>query len=181
MKLNQKIQNKQMKIKYNIIGVFCLILFFVSCNNGNKKPPVDLSNIKTESEISIPYTEVNGVKTIPVKLNGVSMDMIYDTGCSGVHLSLLELQTLHKNGKFSEDDVIGTTFSQIADGSIVQNGVIVLREIEIGGKDGIVLSNVEASVALNQEAPILLGNGVLDKVASIEVDNVKKTINFKRY
>jgi predicted aspartyl protease len=143
---------------------------------------VDLSKVKAKKEvISIPYREINGVKTIPVKLNGVSMDMIYDTGCSGVHMSLLELQTLYKNGKFSQSDVIGTSMSQIADGSVVQNGVIILREIEIGGEDGIVLPNVEASVSLNQEAPILLGNGALDKVAAVEVDNVKKTINFKRY
>ena len=158
------------------------MLILISCNSGTKKPPVDLSKVKAKKEIiSIPYREINGVKTIPVKLNGVSMDMIYDTGCSGVHMSLLELQTLYKNGKFSESDVIGTSLSQIADGSVVQNGVIILREIEIGGEDGIVLPNVEASVSLNQEAPILLGNGALDKVAAVEVDNVKKTINFKRY
>ena len=48
------------------------------------------------------------------------MSMIYDTGCSGVHLSLNELQTLFKNGKFSEDDIIGSNYSQIADGSIVR-------------------------------------------------------------
>lgn len=171
-----------MKQNKNFIWSFCLIFSLISCNSGTKKPPVDLSKVKAKKEvISIPYREINGVKTIPVKLNGVSMDMIYDTGCSGVHMSLLELQTLYKNGKFSQSDVIGTSMSQIADGSVVQNGVIILREIEIGGEDGIVLPNVEASVSLNQEAPILLGNGALDKVAAVEVDNVKKTINFKRY
>jgi len=171
-----------LKQNKNFIWAFCLIFSLISCNSGTKKPPVDLSKVKAKKEvISIPYREINGVKTIPVKLNGVSMDMIYDTGCSGVHMSLLELQTLYKNGKFSQSDVIGTSMSQIADGSVVQNGVIILREIEIGGEDGIVLPNVEASVSLNQEAPILLGNGALDKVAAVEVDNVKKTINFKRY
>ncbi|MCS2420369.1 retroviral-like aspartic protease family protein [Bacteroides fragilis] len=133
------------------------------------------------TDISIPYTELNGVKTIPVKLNGITMSMIYDTGCSGVHLSLNELQTLFKNGKFSEDDIIGSNYSQIADGSIVENGLINLREVEIGGEDGLVLHNVEATVALNQNAPILLGNDVLDELASVKVDNVNKTINFTRY
>lgn len=109
------------------------------------------------------------------------MSMIYDTGCSGVHLSLNELQTLFKNGKFSEDDIIGSNYSQIADGSIVENGLINLREVEIGGEDGLVLHNVEATVALNQNAPILLGNDVLDELASVKVDNVNKTINFTRY
>lgn len=126
-----------------------------------KSPPVDLSGLNSVTDISIPYTELNGVKTIPVKLNGITMSMIYDTGCSGVHLSLNELQTLFKNGKFSEDDIIGLNYSQIADGSIVENGLINLREVEIGGEDGLVLHNVEATVALNQNAPILLGNDVL--------------------
>ena len=109
------------------------------------------------------------------------MNMIYDTGCSGLHLSLLELKTLYKNGKFSSDDIIGSSYSQIASGEIVENGTIIIKEVEIGGEEGIVLHNVEATVALNQEAPILLGNGVLDKLASIKVDNVNKTINFTRY
>ena len=81
----------------------------------------------------------------------------------------------------SEDDIIGSNYSQIADGSIVENGLINLREVEIGGEDGLVLHNVEATVALNQNAPILLGNDVLDELASVKVDNVNKTINFTRY
>ena len=86
--------------KYNISIIICSLVFsLISCNSGTKKPPVDLSKVKAKKEIiSIPYREINGVKTIPVKLNGVSMDMIYDTGCSGVHMSLLELQTLYKMG-----------------------------------------------------------------------------------
>ena len=167
-----------------IVLSICIVITMISvmsCNSSQKKPPVDLSALKAQKEIVIPYTEVNGVKSIPVKLNGISMNMIYDTGCSGMHLSLNELQTLYKNGKFNETDVTGTSLSQIADGSVVKNGLINIREIEIGGKDGIILTNIPASVSLNQEAPILLGNGVLDKIASIEVDNIKKTINFKRY
>ena len=85
-----------------------------------------------------------------------------------------------KNGKISNTDVIGTTASTIADGSIVEQGLINLKEVQIGGEDGIVLNNVEAAVALNQQAPVLLGNGVLDEVASVEVDNVNKKIKFKR-
>ena len=120
-----------------------------------------------------------GVKVIPVKLNGVSMDMIYDTGCSGIHLSLLELQTMAKNGKFSSDDVIGTSYACIADGSIVQNGEILLHSVEISPE--LIIENVKATVALNQEAPLLLGDEVLDKIAQkVEVDNVNKTINFKK-
>ena len=156
----------------------------ISCGNKQKKPPVDLKDkkekIEFSSEVEVPYTELGGVKTIPVKLNGVSMDMIFDTGCSGMSISLNELLTMQKNGKFSENDVVGISASTIADGSVVNTGVINLNEVEIGGRDGIIIHNVQASVALNQVAPILLGNGVIDAVASVEVDNINKTIKFKR-
>lgn len=104
--------------------------------------------------------------------------MIFDTGASGVHISLLELQTLLKNGQFSEAECIGTSLSQIADGSVVKNGLIILREVSI--TDDIVLTDIEATVALNQDAPLLLGNNVLDEFSSIEIDNENKTIKFKK-
>lgn len=160
--------------------IFALLVFVLaSCNDGAKKPPVTLPGSDNSGVVSIPYDERGGVKVIPVKLNGVSMDMIYDTGCSGIHLSLLELQTMAKNGKFSADDVIGTSYSCIADGSIVQNGEILLHTVEISPE--LIIENVKATVALNQEAPLLLGDEVLDRIAQkIEVDNKNKTINFKK-
>lgn len=160
--------------------LLCLgVVFSVcSCKQKSEKPPYQLEN-NNKPSISISYEEMGGVKVIPVKLNGVTLNMIYDTGCSGIHLSLNELQTLCKNGKFSQDDVLGVEYASIADGSIVENGSINIKEIKIGdGDDCIVLHNKKATVALNQVAPILLGNEVLDELASVEVDNVNKKINF---
>jgi len=157
------------------VGILSLA---TSCKDKNAKPPYQLENSKTPS-ISIAYEEMSGVKVIPVKLNGVTMNMIYDTGCAGLHLSLNELQTLAKNNKISQEDILGVEYNTIADGSIVGNGSVNIKEIKIGeGDDAIVLHNKTASVALNQVAPILLGNEVLDELASVEVDNVTKTINF---
>ncbi|MBQ8362042.1 MAG: retroviral-like aspartic protease family protein [Bacteroidaceae bacterium] len=169
------------KLTIVLLSVVMLDALFSSCDNKQKKPPVDLKEqVVQNGEVSVPYSELGGVKTIPVKLNGVSMDMIFDTGCSGMSISLNELLTMQKNGKFSENDIVGITEATIADGSVVENGLINLHEVEIGGKDGIILHNVKASVALNQIAPILLGNGVIDAVASVEVDNINKIIKFKR-
>lgn len=164
----------------NIFLLLILSVLFVGCGSNSKRPPVDLSHAKSDKIVKISYEQRGGVKVIPVKLNGVTMDMIYDTGCSGIHLSLLELQQLVKQGCFSEQDVLGTGYSCIADGSIVENGVIRLHSVEIA--PGLVLNNVQATVALNQEAPLLLGDEVLDNIASkIEVDNLEGTINFTKW
>lgn len=154
------------------------VFTIASCKQKNDKPPYQLDT-QSKPSVSIAYEEMGGVKVIPVKLNGVTLNMIYDTGCSGIHLSLNELQTLCKNGKLCQEDVLGVEYSSIADGSIVENGSINIKEIKIGdGDDCLVLHNKKATVALNQIAPILLGNEVLDELASVEVDNVNKEINF---
>lgn len=159
--------------------VLFAVFFLSSCGEKSKKPPYDLEQGTTAS-FSVPYEEIGGVKTIPVKLNGITMNMIYDTGCSGVSLSLNEVQTLLKNGKLGLDDILNSSYSTIADGSIVENGMINIKRIEIGGEEGIVLENIQAAVALNQIAPILLGNSVLDELASVEVDNIGKVIIFHK-
>lgn len=171
-------QNSSIKKCLSIVITIVVIICMSSCEKKATKPPYNLGQT-AKTCISIPYEEFGGVKVIPVKLNGVTLNMIYDTGCSGLHISLNELQTLAKNGKISPDDFLEATYSTIADGSIVQNGQVLIRQIEIGnGDESIIVPDVKASVALNQEAPILLGNAVLDELASVEVDNVEKTINF---
>ena len=165
--------------KCNIILLSLFVILVASCDKKSNKPPYNLDQ-QTSKAISIPYEEIGGVKTIPVRLNGITMNMIYDTGCSGIHLSLNEVQTLAKNGKLDASDILDASYATIADGSIVENGTINIKRIEIGGEDGIVLENKTASVALNQVAPILLGNAVLDELASVEVDNIAKTLNFNK-
>lgn len=160
------------------IGLFTLLTLFVSCGNKQpKRPPIDFSS-NSSNVVKIKYDDRdNNQIWIPVKLNGVTMDMLYDTGFNGtVSMSLLELQTLAKQGRFSEDDILGTSYSSIADGSIVENGVVRLHTLQIA--DDIVLQNVNASVAMNQEAPMLIGREVFYQVASkVEVDNVNMTLN----
>lgn len=165
--------------KVNIIFFILFLSLMTSCKKTTTRPPYDLE-VDNYNVVSVPFEEMGGVKVIPVKLNGITMNMIFDPGCFGLHISLNELQTLYKNAKFDESDIIGVSYATIADGSIVENGAIRIREIEIGGEDGVTIHNVEASVALNQSAPLLLGNVVLDELESVEVDNVEKVINFRR-
>lgn len=163
-----------------IIICMAVILSAAACKDKNSRPPYQLDKSET-GVITVPYSELGGVKTIPVRLNGILMDMVYDTGCSGISLSWHEVQTLVKNGKLTEDDIIGASYTQIADGSYIQNLEINIREIEIGPEgNSILMKNKTAGVKLNQTAPVLLGNNVLDELASVEVDNVGKTIKFNK-
>lgn len=130
--------------------------------------------------VSIPFSVKGGVKTLPVTINGIiNVDMIVDTGCSGCLVSLSEAIYLYEKGQLTEDDFIGVGQSMIADGSIVENMVVRLKKIEIGGK--LQASDITATVSENVAAPLLLGNEVLDRVRSISIDNEKQCVLFNLY
>lgn len=137
----------------------------------------DYGQMSIADIVSIPFLEKNGVKYVKVSVNGFGFEMIFDTGCSGTLISEAEANYLYEKGYLTKDDIIGFTTSQIADGSIVENMVINLKEVIIDGK--IRCTNVTATVSANNNAPLLLGNEVLNRVAAYAVDNENQTINFK--
>ena len=181
---------------YYLLLAAGLLLFTLSC--GEKKKPafydndissaVDLQEGDNDNSndyaqmvdaniISVPFTEKNGVKFVNVSVNGIGLEMIFDTGCSGTLISVAEANYLYQKGCLKPDDFLGTSKSQIADGSIVEDMIILLKEVVIDGR--IVCPDVTATVSANSNAPLLLGNEVLNRVAAYAIDNENKTINFK--
>lgn len=144
-------------------------------NDNFYTPDKDPNNI-----VAIPFSVIGGVKTLPVTINGIiNVDMIVDTGCSGCLISLSEARYLFEKGQLTDDDFIGIGQSTIADGSIVENMVVRIKKIEIGGK--LQASNIAATVSRNVAAPLLLGNEVLDRVRAISIDNESQCILFNLY
>ena len=165
--------------KKTITLLTIIVLVCISCGNNTKKPNVPFVESSSEyyaEDVVVPFNDYGGVRTIQVKINNCSeFPMIFDTGCSGLTLSIAEVYVLAKQGCITADDIEGYGYSTIADGSIVQNMIINLKQIQIGE---LLCHNIKASVSDNENAPLLLGNGVLNQVESFETDNLNKTIKF---
>lgn len=163
-----------------LLSSFCIIVVS-SCNGRRIKPePLLSSSSYAESDctnvIEVPFKKQGGVRTIQVKINDCAeFPMIFDTGCSGMSISVLELATLMKNGYVSEDDLVGVTQAQIADGSVIDEAVVNLKKLKIGDYE---CHNVHASISENAAAPLLLGNGALKDVKSFVVDDNAQVIRF---
>lgn len=126
-----------------ILGILITTTLF-SCG-GDKKTPIyvetenvseeketeDTSYAQSGEEIVVPFRNENGVKYVQVKVNGVGFEMIFDTGCSGALISVAEANYLYQKGKLTQEDILGTAQSQIADGSVVENMVVNLKEVVI--------------------------------------------------
>ena len=140
-----------------------------------------------EFELSMPdkdesVTEIavkrnpGGTFEIPCDINGLQLQMIFDTGASDVTISSVEANFMLKNGYLSEKDVKGKKYYQIANGEISAGTVITLREVKIGDA---VLRNVDASVVKSQKAPLLLGQSAMERFGTITIDNINNKLLIK--
>jgi predicted aspartyl protease len=80
---------------------------------------------------------------------------------------------MFKNAYLSEKDIVGKQHYQTADGNISVGAVINLNSINFGGLS---LNNIRASVVQSQNAPLLLGQSVLQRLGKIEIDNTKRIL-----
>lgn len=172
-------------MKTKLATIICSMLLFTSCWNKSEKKPlfVDFATLDETQEyvsgsiIRVPFTESNGVKWIQdVEINGIYFDMIFDTGSSTTSISLAEATYLLKRKKLVEEDFQGKNRLSLADGSIVEGMVVNLKKVCIGG---LCFDNVGATVMQNMESPLILGNSVLDRLATYKIDNDNKEIIFE--
>jgi clan AA aspartic protease (TIGR02281 family) len=128
------------------------------------------------------YTEIavkrnpGGTFEIPCDINGLPLQMIFDTGASDVTISSVEANFMLKNGYLSEKDIKGKRYYQVANGEISAGTIITLREVKIGNA---ILKNVDASVVRSQKAPLLLGQSAMERFGTITIDNQNNKLIIK--
>lgn len=122
------------------------------------------------SQTNIEMEKINGIYMIPCKVNGLSLKFVLDTGASDVSISETEALFMLKNGYLKKEDIGEKEYYTLANGNVTEGIIINLKTIEIGG---IVLNNTRASIVLEQKAPLLLGQSVLEKLGTYKIDNNK--------
>lgn len=175
------------KILYHLV-VFILSFVIVGCSNNKQsqkeESPYAGFEYDRESDedyvIKIPYTDMgNNLVSLPVTINGMGVEMIFDTGASSTTISLQEAQYLAKHGKLEEDDILGVQKFGTADGKTSEGLIIKLKELVIGNK--ITVSNTYATVVMNQEALLLLGGSVFTQFREVSVDREEHIVKFYKY
>lgn len=154
----------QVRLYAGITGAFAIIVFLF------------FAYFHQSEEIRIKMYEENGVRYIPMKINGQELNFVFDTGASSICISTIEAILLVKNGSLTENDVIGQQGFTDATGRISVGAKINLRTVQIGNK---VLNNVEAIIIENPGAECLLGQTVLSRFGKYTIDNQQNEIIFK--
>lgn len=125
----------------------------------------------------IPFTPDGGCVSVKCTINDLPLSFIFDTGASTVSLSMVEANFMLKNGYLKKDDFVGSQRFVDANGDISEGTVVNLRNVDFGGLH---LNNVRASIVRNQKVPLLLGQTVLGRLGSIEIDNSDKKLIIKK-
>lgn len=123
--------------------------------------------------VEIPFTPDGGCASVKCTINELPLTFIFDTGASVVSLSQVEANFMLKNGYLKKDDFVGSGRFVDANGEVTEGSIVNLRDVDFGG---LKLNNVRASVVRNQKAPLLLGQSVLGRLGSIEIDNPGKKL-----
>lgn len=119
------------------------------------------------SDTTIQMEEYGGVYRIPCTVNGAKMKFVFDTGASNVAISLPMAEYLYDNGFITENDILGTGQTVVADGRMVDHLIINLKDIQIGNKH---IENVTSIVTANMNAPLLLGQSALKKLGDYSIE-----------
>lgn len=134
------------------------------------KNPEDLgNNMEALDSFSIPINNVgNGTYTVTCIVNDMPMDFLIDTGATNICISSLESDFMLKNGYISSSDLRGITNYTNASGETKQARLVILKEVRIGPRS---FKNIKACIIPNQNAPLLLGQNVLNRLGNIEIDS----------
>ncbi len=128
---------------------------------------VIISCFSISAEVRIHMEQEGGVYKVPCEVNGLKLKFIFDTGAASVCISQTYAEMMLENGYLDKSDILGKSQSTIADGSNIDNVVINLRKVEIGGLS---LENVSAVVVPTQNAPLLLGQSVIQRLGKVSID-----------
>ena len=121
----------------------------------------------------IPFTRKNGVTEVQCVINDLPLYFVFDTGASDVTISQTEASFMMKNNFLSPKDVVGSQSYMDANGNVSTGTLLNLRRVNFGG---LVLDNVRATVVANQRAPLLLGQSVLGRLGTVNIDNAARRI-----
>lgn len=130
---------------------------------------------KVGGHTKVSMRKEGGVYLVPITVNGLNLDFIFDTGASSISLSSAEAMVMLRQGQITQDDVVGQQQFQDATGGVSVGTIVLLRTVQIGE---ITLENVEATIVDNIQAPLLLGQTALAKFGKVTIDYNHNTIEF---
>lgn len=122
----------------------------------------------------VPITQdADGTISVRGEINGLPLKLVFDTGASDITISSVEAAFMLKNGYLEERDLGGVQNYKTASGDLVEGTIVNLRQVQLGT---LTFYDLRAAIIKNQDAPLLLGQSILGRLMTYQVNNQKKTL-----
>jgi len=118
----------------------------------------------------------HGVRYVWIEINGIRLKFILDTGAGNICISAAEATVLYRQGTLRDEDILDVQYYRDASGRISAGTKINLRSVKVGNRE---LQHIEATVIDDMEAPLLMGQSVLERFGRISIDNDNNLIIFE--
>lgn len=113
------------------------------------------------------------VYQIPVRINDqITLDFVVDSGASDVQIPSDVIRTLIRLKTITGEDFIETKDYTQADGSVVTNERLVIKQLQVGD---IIVKNVTVTAG-KTDGYLLLGQSFLNRFSNWSVDNRKQAL-----
>ena len=130
--------------------------------------------LENDSSIVIPLTEQDGVHYVTVVVCDIPMRFILDTGCSGIQISPIEYYYLIKQNKLNDNSILpDSVITTNAEGEVHKKVALIIPKIQVGN---IEVSDIQAVVSPAIHAPALLGQDVLGRLGTLQLDYKNKQL-----
>jgi hypothetical protein len=120
------------------------------------------------------YKNMSNLFELDVKINDNTSPsrFLFDSGASMVSISKEFYNYLIANGFLSDSDFLRKEQTILADGTLIDVFVVNIKKIQIGNYEA---TNVE-SIVTSDNAPLLIGQNLIQKFSSFKFDNQNKQL-----
>lgn len=142
-------------------------------------------NVQIEQKVEIKINPEDNIVTvesgrgnsiiIPTLINGYNTKIMLDRNDRGLIFSLAEAQKLLQSGAISKEDFVGDAAVILAEGSIADRAVFVIKNFSIGPKT---TTNIEASVSHKLTEGAIMGESTINMLGRFKLDENNKQLIF---
>ena len=140
-------------------------VFGIEESDSIKTTVVDTIPLSNDKQWIVKLENENNTHYLEVKVQGVPMRFVLDTGASGMSMSIVEYMFLLHQEKI--DSIKDESLYMDASGNTEKCGVIILDSVTVGRKT---LRNVQCNIIQSPDAPLLLGQNILSRMGRISID-----------
>ena len=104
---------------------------------------------------------------MPCEINGLPLQLVFDTGASYVSISRPMVQLLEKYGYLTKDEYLGTTSITVGDGYTKDCPVVNLKTVKVGN---LIVHDVRGVIIDGKNPLMMLGQSAIKKLGKTTID-----------